>query len=178
MDGVLLPLRAQFGPSNLPAHMAVQFRRILSALPEYDSCSGSSSVFSFFDDILGGADSVEVLLDLYARTLQTLQNSKVKLRLDKCTFGATSLKFLGLIISAGGIALDSDRTSSLTNLPPAKTAEGVQHILGCFNFVRDFCPALFAITAKPLYTLAASAKGRSPVDWGPQHDKAPSTSRP
>ena len=172
VDGVLLPLRAQFGPSNLPAHMAVQFRRILSALPEYDSCSGSSSVFSFFDDILGGADSVEELLDLYARTLQILQNSKVKLRLDKCTFGATSLKFLGLIISAGGIALDSDRTSSLTNLPPAKTAEGVQHILGCFNFVRDFCPALFAITAKPLYTLAASAKGRSPVDWGPQHDKA------
>ena len=172
VDGVLLPLRAQFGPSNLPAHMAVQFRRILSALPEYDSCSGSSSVFSFFDDILGGADSVEELLDLYARTLQILQNSKVKLRLDKCTFGATSLKFLGLIISAGGIALDSDRTSSLTALQPAKTAEGVQHILGCFNFVRDFCPALFAITAKPLYTLAASAKGRSPVAWGPLHDQA------
>ena len=172
VDGVLLPLRAQFGPSNLPAHMAVQFRRILSALPEYDSCSGSSSVFSFFDDILGGANSVDELLDLYTRTLQILQKSKVKLRLDKCTFGATSLKFLGLIISAGGIALDSDRTSSLTSLPPAKTAEGVQHILGCFNFVRDFCPALFAITAKPLYTLAASAKGRSPVAWGPQHDKA------
>ena len=33
VDGVLLPLRAQFGPSNLPAHIAVQFRRILSALP-------------------------------------------------------------------------------------------------------------------------------------------------
>lgn len=172
VDGILIPLRAQFGPSNLPAHMAVQFRRILSTLPEYDSCSGSSAVFSFFDDILGGADSIEDLLELYSRTLSALQNSKVKLRLDKCTFGATSLKFLGLIISAGGIALDTDRTSSLTNLSPASTAEGVQHILGCFNFVRDFCPALFAITAKPLYTLAASAKGRSPVAWGPSHDHA------
>ena len=172
VDGVLLPLRAQFGPSNLPAHMAVQFRRILSALPEYDSCTGPSAIFSFFDDILGGADSIDDLLELYTRTLTVLQNSKVKLRLDKCTFGATSLKFLGLIISAGGLALDTDRTSSLTNLAPASTAEGVQHILGCFNFVRDFCPALFAITAKPLYTLAASAKGRSPVLWGPQHDQA------
>ena len=172
VDGVLLPLRAQFGPSNLPAHMAVQFRRILSALPEYDSCTGPSAIFSFFDDILGGSDSIDGLMELYSRTLHALQDSKVKLRLDKCTFGATSLKFLGLIISAGGIALDTDRTSSLTNLAPASTAEGVQHILGCFNFVRDFCPALFAITAKPLYTLAASAKGRSPVLWGPQHDQA------
>jgi transposase InsO family protein len=172
VDGVLLPLRAQFGPSNLPAHMAVQFRRILSALPEYDSSSTSSAVFSFFDDILGGANSIDDLLELYDRTLQILLASKVKLRFDKCSFGATSLKFLGLIISAGGIALDSDRISSLTNLAPATTVEGVQHILGCFNFVRDFCPALFAITAKPLYSLAATGKGRTKVDWGPQHDFA------
>ena len=172
VDGVLLPLRAQFGPSNLPAHMAVQFRRILSQLPEYDSCDGSSAVFSFFDDILGGADSIEDLLALYDRTLQTLLSARVKLRFDKCVFGATSLKFLGLIISAGGIAIDQDRIASLRSLEPAKTTEGTQHILGCFNFVRDFCPATFAIAAKPLYTLASTGKGRSPVKWDSTHDTA------
>lgn len=57
-------------------------------------------------------------------------------------------------------------------LSAAATKEGVQHIIGCFNFVRDFCPALFAIADKPLFTLAAKGKGRTKVDWGPEHDDA------
>ena len=161
--------------------MAVQYRRILSSLPEYDACSGPSAVFSFFDDILGGANSIEELLDLYDRTLQTLLASKVKLRFDKCSFGAPLLKFLGLIISSGGFALDRDRTSSLMNLSNFCPPQPLKKVSSTFSAAL-FSSETFAQPSSPsppnrsipwqrnLYL--GKGKGRTKVDWGPEHDNA------
>lgn len=57
---------------------------------------------------------------------------KYKLRLNpkKCTFGATSGKLLGFVVSQRGIEVDLDKTKAIMELTPQKTKKEIRGFLG------------------------------------------------
>ena len=89
--------------------------------------------------------------------------SGFSVRLHKCHFGMTKIKYLGHIISADGIAKSPDNIKDIAEAQPPKTVKELQRVLGLFNYYRRFVHQ-FAALARPLTRyLAGSPKGSTPV---------------
>ena len=75
----------------------------------------------YVDDIIeksqGEDDHVVNLKKLFER----LRKFKLKLNPTKCTFGATSEKLLGFVVSEKGIKIDPDKVGAIQDLPPSRT---------------------------------------------------------
>ena len=52
---------------------------------------------------------------------ERLRKFQLKLNPTKCTFGTTSGKLLGFIVSKKGIEVDPDKIKAIQNLPPPRT---------------------------------------------------------
>ena len=59
-----------------------------------------------------------------------LRKFQLKLNPAKCTFGATSRKLIGFIISRKGIKVDPDKIKAIQNLPPPRTQKEVRGFFG------------------------------------------------
>ena len=76
------------------------------------------SIEVYVDDMIaksqGEDDHVVNLRKLFER----LRKFQLKLNLAKCTFGATSRKLLGFVVSKKGIKIDPDKVRAIQDLPP------------------------------------------------------------
>ena len=72
----------------------------------------------YMDDMIaksqGEDDHVVNLRKLFER----LKKFQLKLNPTKCTFGATSKKLLGFVVSKKGIEIDLDKVQAIQDLPP------------------------------------------------------------
>ena len=75
----------------------------------------------YVDDMIakskGEDDHVINLKKLFER----LKKFQLKLNSAKCTFGATSRKLLGFVVSKKGIEIDPDKVQAIQDLPPPQT---------------------------------------------------------
>ena len=75
----------------------------------------------YMDDMIaksqGDDDHVVNLRKLFER----LRKFQLKLNPAKCTFGATSGKLLGFVVSKKGIVIDSDKIRAIQDLPLPRT---------------------------------------------------------
>ena len=75
----------------------------------------------YVDDMIaksqGEDDHVMNLRKLFER----LRKFQLKLNLAKCTFGATSEKLLGFVVSKKGIEIDPNKVQEIQDLPPLRT---------------------------------------------------------
>ena len=53
--------------------------------------------------------------------MKSISAAGITLNLDKCTFGKSEIKFLGLLISKDGIRADLDKVNALQNITRPKT---------------------------------------------------------
>ena len=67
-----------------------------------------------------------------------LRKFQLKLNPAKCTFGATSGKLLGFIVSERGIEVDPDKIKAIQELPPPRTQKEVKGFLGRLNYIARF----------------------------------------
>ena len=56
----------------------------------------------------------------------------------KCFFGVSSGKFLGFVVSKGGIELDPIKVKALLEMPPPKTLKELRSIQGRLAYMRRF----------------------------------------
>jgi len=68
-------------------------------------------VLVFFDDILIYSSSWAEHLQHVAIVLNELRAHRLHLKRSKCSFGATSVAYLGHVISKDGVAMDADKVS-------------------------------------------------------------------
>jgi hypothetical protein len=90
------------------------------------------------DNILIFADTEEELRRITKQVLEKLREHNLFLKAKKCEFGKTRIKYLGIIIKQGRIAIDSVKLGGIEDWPTPATVKQVQSFLGFGNFYRKF----------------------------------------
>ena len=95
--------------------------------------------FSYIDDVIifSKSDVNAHITDL-AKVFQRLRKAGFKLKPSKCTFGASSVKYLGHILSKDGIFPNPTKTKVVEEFPTPKTTKHVRRFLGICNYYRRF----------------------------------------
>ncbi len=125
-----------------------------------------NSLLCYLDDVLVFAPTEELALERLEMVFKRLKTHNLKLAPKKCHLLRSSVKFLGHIISADGIATDTEKVTAIasvteddlmvegTNVPCQRK---IRSFLGMVVFYQQFIEDCSAI-AKPLFSLTAGRK--------------------
>ena len=84
--------------------------------------------------------------------MQMLREKKLYAKLSKCDFWLKEVSFLGHIVSAEGIRVDSTKIEAVVNWKPPRNVTGVRSFLGLAGYYRRFVRG-FSIIASLLTKL-------------------------
>ena len=123
-----------FGLKNAPP----TFQRL------YDACNGRVCLLlSWYTWMICLCIAVtpEQHLQIRSKSFHTLQKAKLKVKKEKCVFGATSVEFLGHVISGGRIAMEPNKKDAILMWKsPLTTPKQVRQFLGLVSYYRSFIP--------------------------------------
>ena len=148
--------RLPFGLKNAPTAFQREMQAILH---EFDT----KGVIIYIDDILIMSEDFDSHYDLVSRVLHTLDLHQVKIKLNKCSFFQTEVKFLGHLVGSHGIKKSEEFMKSVSDFPQPKLVSDLRSFLGLVNFQRKFIPQCSAL-AKPL-TQWMSKPDKCIIDW-------------
>jgi hypothetical protein len=131
-----------FGLSNAPAGFQAMMNRVL------DPCLGKFCVV-YLDDVLIYNKTADEHLEHIRLVLRELQRHELHIKLSKCYFGRSSVNFLGHVVEAGEIRMDSDKVEAVQNWPRAKYVTEVRGFLGLVGYYRRSINQ-FATLATPI----------------------------
>ncbi|WVZ89950.1 hypothetical protein U9M48_036295 [Paspalum notatum var. saurae] len=134
-----------FGLTNAPA----TFQALMNQILQRFLCR---FVLVFFDDILIYSSSWAKHLQHIHLVLQTLADHSLFLKRSKCSFAASSVAYLGHVISAAGVAMDEDKIRAVLSWPVPRTVRAVRGFLGLAGYYRQFIKG-YRATAAPLTKL-------------------------
>ena len=95
-------------------------------------------VLVFFDDILIYSTLWAEHLQHVNIVLNALRAHHLHLKRSKCSFGATSVAYLGHVISEGGVAMDADKVAAVAAWPMPRSSRGLRGFLGLAGYYRKF----------------------------------------
>eukprot|EP00873_Tetraselmis_striata_P038562 jgi/Tetstr1/458826/TSEL_045209.t1 len=150
-----------FGLTNAPARFQTMMNRILSPY------LGKFCVV-YLDDVLIYSKTAQEHLEHIRLVLRELQRHHLHIKLSKCSFGRTSVEFLGHIVEAGQIKMDPRKVEAVQQWPVPKTVKDVRGFLGLAGYYRKFIHN-FAAVAAPLHDLT---KNQPEFVWTPRADAA------
>ncbi|MBK5591064.1 RNA-directed DNA polymerase, partial [Salmonella enterica subsp. enterica serovar Typhi] len=76
---------------------------------------------AYVDDLLVKSKDESAYLHDLRETLETLVQYKLRLNPKKCIFGATSGKFLGYMVSEGGISVNPKKVEAILQMHPPRS---------------------------------------------------------
>jgi hypothetical protein len=132
-----------FGLSNA----AQTFQRLMDKLFRH-----LAFVFTYLDDHIIASRNMEEHLQHLEQFFTVLRDNGLTINPDKCTFAASSVKFLGHLVSADGIQPLPQHLTAIQDFPPPTDVKQLQRFLGMINFYRRFLPGI-AGTLQPLTNL-------------------------
>ena len=106
----------------------------------------------FFDDILIYSTSWADHLKHVKAVFQLLRQHHLFVKRSKCSFGATSVGYLGHIISEHGVAMDPSKVAAVEAWPRPRTVRALRGFLWLTGYYRKFIASYGAI-ASPLTSL-------------------------
>ncbi|XP_074374056.1 uncharacterized protein LOC141714436 [Apium graveolens] len=97
---------------------------------------------------------------------ETLQKNNMRINPNKCTFGISSGKFLGYMVSARGIEANPEKIEAVINMKPPKCIRDIQKLTGRLAALRRF---IFRSAEKslPFFGPSPCSKGRRISSGGP-----------
>ena len=84
----------------------------------------------YIDDMLVKSLAAENHLDHLKQAFQVLEKYNMKLNPTKCSFGVSSGKFLGYLVTKRGIEANPDQIRSIQNIQSPKTIKDIQRLNG------------------------------------------------
>ena len=84
----------------------------------------------YVDDMLVKSKEEEDHLDDLKETFNTLRQYSMKLNPSKCAFRVSSIKFLGFMVSQGGIEANPEKVKAILEMSSPKTIKEVQSLTG------------------------------------------------
>lgn len=103
------------------------FQRLMSGILQ-----GLPYVFVYLDDILIASPDPESHLSHLHEVFSCLE-SRLIVRREKCSFGLSSITFLGHVVSSNGIHPLPSKIQAVTDFPLPKTSHDLSHFLGLVN---------------------------------------------
>ena len=152
--GLYESLVMNFGLTNSPA----SFQHFINdVLHEFLDVFATA----YLDDILIYSDTLAEHEQHVTRVLEALSKSGLHLKPEKCHFHCQEVKYLGLIITPGGIRMDPTKVSAIQEWEKPRNIKDVRVFLGFSNFYRRFIRA-YSRVVSPLVNL--TRKG-VPFEW-------------
>ncbi|KAJ9542106.1 hypothetical protein OSB04_028612 [Centaurea solstitialis] len=106
-------------------------------------------VLVFFDDILIYSASEQQHIEHLATVLGLLARHQLYANPGKCEIGKPEVAYLGHVISASGVAVDSDKIKAITDWPVPTSLRELRGFLGLTGYYRKFISG-YATVAAPL----------------------------
>ncbi len=135
-----------FGVKNGPFLFSKIIKELLGHLP---FCQ------VYLDDIVIHSSTIESHIKHIRAIAKILEEAKLKINPEKCTWLATKIKFLGHVVSGDQISMDMEKINEIMKRAPPRNVKEVQQFLGSCNFYRKFITD-FAKMTQPLTTLLKS----------------------
>jgi hypothetical protein len=148
-----------FGLTNAPAYfMNLMNKVFMKFLDKF--------VVVFVDDILVYSKTEEEHAEHLRLVLGTLREQQLYAKFSKCEFWLKEVRFLGHVISAGGVSVDPSKiTSILERKAPTNTTK-VRAFLGLAGYYRKFVEGFSSITRPLTQLLKKDKKCRGDDFWG------------
>src|SRR3954469_18060887 len=134
-----------FGLSNAPAPFQALMNDVLSPYLR-------RFVLVFFDDILIYNAFWAEHLQHVAIIFNELRAHHLHLKCSKCSFGTTSVAYLGHVISADGVAMDAGKVAAVAAWPTPQSPRALRGFLGLAGYYRKYIRD-FGLIAAPLTRL-------------------------
>ena len=160
-------LRIPFGLKNAPAAFQRFIAQALTGLLD-------RVCLAYLDDVLVYGVTFEESVRNLQTVLRRLKSKGVKLRVDKCEFCKTEVRYLGRLISGKGYRPDPKDIKALEKFREApKTVGEVRSLVGFLGYYRNYVKD-FAKKLKPVYDLLKVDKCsvQSKRDVDPKSDKS------
>ncbi|KFG81444.1 hypothetical protein MANI_024595 [Metarhizium anisopliae] len=123
---------------------------------------------AYLDDILIYSTDKKQHREHVREVVMRLRDAGLQIDIDKCEFETTRTKYLGLIITPGGVEMDLDKVSTILDWKPPPALRDLQRFLGFANFYRRFIRDFSKIT-RPLNDLL---KKSTIWSWEAEHQTA------
>ncbi|MBW0551112.1 hypothetical protein O181_090827 [Austropuccinia psidii MF-1] len=95
-------------------------------------------VVVYLDDIMVFSSSEEEHVKHVASVLQTLRDNNLFCKASKCVFHASSVEYLGYVVSSDGLKMESSNVKQILNWPQPKNIKALQSSFGFANFYHCF----------------------------------------
>ena len=152
-------LRMPFGLKNAGMTFQRFIDRLLAGLP---------FVLVYLDDILVASADRQSHTAHLRLVLELLRDNGLVLNSSKCQFYRSEVEFLGLRVTAGGVAPLPAQIAAIQDFPQPTTIKELQGFLGAVNFYRRFVPAAANILLPLTAVLKGGKKGAELLTWSSQ----------
>lgn len=122
-QGVFCYVTMPFGLKNAGA----TYQRLVNTIFKHQI---GRNMEAYVDDLLVKSKKQDLLVTDLSEVFGVLRTSRMRLNPKKCTFGVSSGKFLGFMISENGIHANPDKVQAIRNMTPPKTLRDVQRLTG------------------------------------------------
>lgn len=134
---------------------------------------GLDYVFIYIDDILIMSENDAQHRDHLQQVLQRLSDNNLSININKCTFGKSTVNFLGYQISNGGFLPNPDRVEAILNFPSPTTVREMRRFLGMFNHYRPCIKnAAHMQISLTNYLKNTKKNDKTPITWTPDSIEA------
>lgn len=130
-----------FGLTNAPATFMQLMNDVFRAHLD-------SFVVVYLDDILVYSRNEQEHAEHLRTVLAILREHKLQAQASKCSFFQREVDFLGYVVSADGLKMDSHKVAAVRNWPTPTSVTEVRSFLGLANFYRKFVANAAAISAR------------------------------
>jgi hypothetical protein len=162
------PLVMFFGLMNSPSTFQEMMNVIYKEVIEKHAARGTI-IRIYMDDIaIATTGTMQDHIEAVRNVLRVAEQHDLYFKLSKCTFHASSIDYLGVIIEKGMTRMDPVKIAGIKNWPIPTKVKDVRSFLGFCNFYRPFIRG-FAHLARPLNELTRKDAEWS---WETRHQKA------
>jgi hypothetical protein len=156
--GLYKPLIMFFGLTNLPATFQAMMNKLFRDL------ISTSKVVIYLNNVLIFTEDLDKHCKLVCQVLEVFRLDNLSLKIEKCEFEKTQVKYLGLIVEDSETRMDPAKVSTVANWPEPKNKKEHQFFLG---FCKYYCRFIkdFSEIARPLHDLT---KWDVQFNWGVQ----------
>lgn len=116
---------------------------------------------AYLDDIIIYSDNPDQHTQHVREVLRRMISAGLQIDVAKCEFDTTRTKYLGIIVTPGGIEMDKTKVEAVVTWQEPATKKQLQAFLGFANFYRRFIKNFSGIT-RPLHDLT---KKTAEWDW-------------